>query len=178
MHRNGDVPLQVDHSLAVNLWEHCLPFLGLCFVIYLLKVFNRMHIILCSDFSWGILLGQKIRKIHLHKLGGKNVRDSLHLESLYSSENNLFLRLIQCMIYLPHSDGQTQAAKKSTKSDADQKWGICIEIFYLNSLPKESGCLKSKFREKIHFGEEFQYNVFKRLHALNQQFSISIHSYW
>lgn len=74
MHRNWDVPLQADRSLAANLWEHCLPFLGLCFVIYLLKVFNRMHIILCNDCSLGILLVQKIRKTHLYKLGGKNVK--------------------------------------------------------------------------------------------------------
>ena len=132
MHRNGDVPLQADHSLAVNLWEHCLPFLCLCFVIYLLKIFNRIPIILCNDCSLGMLLGQKTRKIHFYKLGGKNLRENLHLERLYSSENNLFLELIQCMIYLPHLDGQevcictwqeqrTQAAKKSTKLDADQK---------------------------------------------------------
>lgn len=74
MHRNGDVPLQVDHSLAVNLWEHCLPFLCLCFVIYLLKIFNKIPIILCNDCSLGMLLGQKTRKIHFYKPGGKKCK--------------------------------------------------------------------------------------------------------
>lgn len=41
--------------------------------------------------------------------------------------------------------------RKSMKSEAGQRWRICIKILPVNFLLKESGYLKCKFGKKNHF---------------------------